>query len=189
VDSPVIHNEGPRYEAPPPGGAGGGQYPPPNYPYPPTYPAPPSKSSSPWLWIGIGCLVVGVLAIIAISICVYALLRNPDFKRSMSAMTQEMPRMQQCQQQLTSIGQALDRYAADHGGQYPNTLTELVPRYMKDASAFVCPSAPPGEQYTYKKPDRSAPGSTPVIECDRHEAGIVVMKLVLHKDGSVTQGR
>jgi hypothetical protein len=184
MDNPEQPNEPPRYEAPPPGPPGQ-----PGYPQqPPTYYTQPPRSSNPWMWIGITCLVVGFLAIVAIGICVYSVLRNPDVRKTFTAAAQEGPRMETCERQLTDIGQALKRYADDHDGAFPDKLDDLVPKYMKDKSEFVCPSADGAGEYTYHKPQPSDPGSTVVIECNRHNMGMVTMRLTLDKDGSVSGG-
>lgn len=46
-----------------------------------------------------------------------------------------------CASNLRSVGQVVEMYAADHGGAYPDTLTELYPEYVRDVRIFVCPSS------------------------------------------------
>ncbi len=46
-----------------------------------------------------------------------------------------------CKSNLTMLGSALDRFAADNDGRYPRTLHGLVPRYLQTLP--VCPAADP----------------------------------------------
>jgi len=149
----------------------------------------PPKRSNPWMWIGITCLVIVVLAIIGMVICFVFAARNPDIKKIFSGAMEESPRMQICLTQLEKTGQALNRYAGEHNGEFPKTLDELVPKYVAGKSEFVCPSSKDQAEYRYTQPQPSDPGSTVVVECANHEIGPVIMKLELQKDGSVRQVR
>jgi len=49
--------------------------------------------------------------------------------------------MTKCMSNLKQIGIALHVYAMDHDGEFPDSLSLLVPRYVSDPSIFVCPDA------------------------------------------------
>ena len=56
----------------------------------------------------------------------------------------------QCEKNCEKIGKALRTYAADHNGMYPESLSELVPRYLKKI-----PSCPGAGVDTYSKSYRA----------------------------------
>ena len=47
--------------------------------------------------------------------------------------------LNQCLSQLTQIREALRRYANEHGGDWPATLTPALDPYVKDRTVFHCP--------------------------------------------------
>ena len=56
-----------------------------------------------------------------------------------------------CAANLRSIGMAVEIYAAEHGGRFPDTLAALQSGYVRDARIFTCPSSD----------DTPAEGATP----------------------------
>ena len=50
-----------------------------------------------------------------------------------------------CQVQLRSLAKAMNFYAADHKGEYPKSLNDLVPHYVKKL-----PACPTGSSYGYE---------------------------------------
>ena len=82
------------------------------------------------------------------------------------AARQKAPsKIKNCQKNLLKIYIAMDIYATDHAGKFPDApgartsgeaLTALVPRYTVDTSAFICPGSrdaalPAGEPFAARK--------------------------------------
>lgn len=51
----------------------------------------------------------------------------------------------ECLRNIRSVGRALVRFAADHGGLFPISTEMLWPTYLTDADALCCPEAAPHE--------------------------------------------
>jgi hypothetical protein len=52
-----------------------------------------------------------------------------------------------CVHNLKMLASALKIYAQDHGGKYPDRISELVPQYITNVSFLVCPE----QGHTYQK--------------------------------------
>jgi len=75
-----------------------------------------------------------------------------------------------CLQDMHDIGIALALYKEDHGGTWPESLSELVPRYLTQVA--TCPNARGSEDtYAYVRPTAATPADARVIVCDRHPNG------------------
>ena len=46
-----------------------------------------------------------------------------------------------CYASLHSISEAIQLYAVDHAGKFPDTLESLYPEYVRDVRTFRCPSS------------------------------------------------
>jgi hypothetical protein len=92
-------------------------------------------------------IVLGTVAVLLAVVLV------PTVHARMTAGSQERV----CRDHLRVIYQAIQRYRADHHGEYPTSFvppprvfgahlrdSALVPRYLKDASVLVCPLDPSG---------------------------------------------
>ena len=132
-------------------------------------------------------LVVFVAAVALILLFKDSIVENPMVKTAMVAA--------ECQGNLSNpaneqnISAALDRYVT-RNGRYPETLEELYLTYLKNRNVLHCPADPRPKNivsYKYTPPEVDAPGSTVVIECDRHKIVEGQPPLVLHllKDGRV----
>ncbi|MCK4323302.1 MAG: type II secretion system protein [Armatimonadetes bacterium] len=72
-------------------------------------------------------------------VCILAAILFPVFARA-----QAKARHAECLNHLLNIGVALRMYAADWHGHFPaadNNLTPLVPNYLPEAAALICPTA------------------------------------------------
>ena len=104
------------------------------------------------LWWRLGPLVVPLLLVIV------ALYFALDF-RSNWLNAQRAAALTACQSHLKNIGGALERYAKDNSGHYPESLTSLTPDYLE--SLPLCPSQDLG----YKlQTGPNAPGNTSKFE-------------------------
>ncbi|MCD6310819.1 MAG: hypothetical protein J7M18_08880 [Candidatus Eremiobacteraeota bacterium] len=61
--------------------------------------------------------------------------------------TQAMKDLERCKSNMQKIGIAIDKYAEDHDGQYPESLSDIVPDYID--SLPECPSSKLTESYGY----------------------------------------
>ena len=52
----------------------------------------------------------------------------------------EMYRRIDCNNNLKQIGCSLHIYASDHGGRFPESLSELAPQYLGEPQLLICPS-------------------------------------------------
>ncbi len=72
-----------------------------------------------------------------------------------------------CLGDMYHIGVALALYKEDHRGTWPESLRELVPRYLTQVPA--CRNARgSGDTYGYVRPTAATPADARVIVCDRH---------------------
>lgn len=96
---------------------------------------------------------------------------------------------EQCRANLTEIGRALRRYAADHDGSYPASLADLSPDYIERHTPLHCPlqrENDPGAGYLFPAAGAEDPPEDSIAVCDdrprhRNDTG----GLVLRADGSV----
>lgn len=56
-----------------------------------------------------------------------------------------------CANHISMISLALHTYAADNNGSFPQSLSGLYPRYIKEERVFDCPAS--GSAGTFEKPD------------------------------------
>ena len=106
-----------------------------------------------------GFSLLELLAVLAIVLIIAAL-----FWRSTSGSERDRQR-KNCQKNLQKLFIALEIFATDHGGKFPDVpgartsaeaLDGLVPRYTVDTSLFVCPASntsplPAGEAIAKRK--------------------------------------
>jgi type II secretory pathway pseudopilin PulG len=75
--------------------------------------------------------------------------------------------MQAAEKDLVAIRSAILSYDSANG-QYPNTLTELVPKYLPDASelhsALDANPSPTHVSFTYAKPTSNATSTSPLVD-------------------------
>src|ERR1035437_746049 len=103
---------------------------------------------------------IELLAVVAILLLLFVLLWGPRLSANKQRQGQ-----QDCQIQLQKIHIALEIYANDHAGKFPETpgarsseeaLDALVPHYTVDTAAFICPGSqdpplPAGESFRLHK--------------------------------------
>lgn len=53
----------------------------------------------------------------------------------------QKPEIEECKKRLVQFYEAVKAYKADHKGAPPPTADALVPKYVKDANLFLCPTA------------------------------------------------
>jgi len=109
-------------------------------------PAAGSKKIPGWVIV---LIVVGVLAILGLPfLAIVAAIAIPNFvhARALSQMAAD-------QANLRQIAAALDEYAVDHHGRYPERLAQLQPAYLK--SLPEVPGETSGGTYTYHRPATS----------------------------------
>jgi hypothetical protein len=112
--------------------------------------APAAKSGVPrWLLV---LLIVGGAFVVSIPfLAIFAAILIPNFIHARAQSTTAAD-----EGNLKSIAMALELYAVDHGGKYPDHLPQLVPQYFK-----VLPTVPGGDgtgAYDYHHPG-SLPGT------------------------------
>jgi prepilin-type processing-associated H-X9-DG protein len=88
---------------------------------------------------------IELLAVVAILLLLFVLLWGPRVSDNKQRQAQK-----DCQNQLQKIYMAMEIYANDHAGRFPETpgarsseeaLDVLVPRYTVDTAAFICPGS------------------------------------------------
>jgi prepilin-type processing-associated H-X9-DG protein len=73
----------------------------------------------------------------------------------------EMAQRVHCAAQMRSLGQAIQMYASENGGQYPDTIDKLMTTQDVTPEVFVCPSSK----------DTPATGATPQAQAANLTAG------------------
>lgn len=140
---------------------------------------------------GMSCWTVGLLSCLgAIAIVVAGLailtiyaVRRPEFKQVMSASMQ----VAKCQQNLQEIHAAIERYRQRHNGDYPNSLGELVPRYLPEAGRLKCPADATSQavSYRYFRPKKDSPETSPLLQCDHHTVMNQKIPVIVLRNGEV----
>ncbi len=116
------------------------------------------SSDGCWKWGAISCGCLILLGVIAVVIMFVIASRNPMIKNLFkTGITAGV-----CMAQMKNVSQAIDHYKADHHA-YPDSLNELVPKYLKNNTLLTCTSEPSGGEFKYYKPALDAPGSTPIL--------------------------
>ena len=107
-----------------------------------------------------GLSSIELLAVVAILLLLFVLLWGPRLSDNKQRQAQK-----DCQNQLQKIYMAMEIYANDHAGRFPEALGArsseealglLVPRYTVDTAAFICPGSkdplpPAGESFRQHK--------------------------------------
>lgn len=96
-------------------------------------------------------------------------------------------RIQECTRNLVSLSAAMTRYH-NKNGEYPASLQQLSPDFLKSSDVLWCPLAVPneaGSEYEYTRPPATAPGTFVAIRCKRHKFHTVRMVIEGWLDGSV----
>lgn len=140
---------------------------------------------------GISCWTVGLLSClgaVAILIVVIALItvwavRQPEFKQVVSSGME----IGVCQQNLTQVHAAIERYRQKQNGQYPRELKELTPRYLPEAQTLKCPADRTSEpiSYRYFRPMKDTEETAPLLRCENHRMFNETTPLVVLKNGQV----
>jgi hypothetical protein len=128
--------------------------------------------------VGIGC------GAILLACIVFAIFMKPLVEQGM----QMAYSITTCTENLQSVGTALQRYRGEHGGQYPQTLEDLVPAYLADKSVLKCPTDSAVQRdvsYAYTPPPAGAPPETIVVKCNLHNIAGERIHIVLRADGQV----
>lgn len=155
-----------------------------NEEYPPRPVAPDKTQSSCIRAAGMTCLVVAVIGLIVGFWIFRTLTRNPVFQKAYQGAMQR----KQCEQNLTEIGGALQRYA-NRNGAYPDSPAKLYPNFIEKSELLHCPADPTDKavSYEYAPPAMNAPPTTIVAACRRHKIleDHPPIGLFLLKDGRV----
>jgi len=59
---------------------------------------------------------------------------------ALAQLSEREQKIQECMEHLRIIGEAIKEYKAEHQDQSPNWLSELCPKYLKDAKILLCPA-------------------------------------------------
>jgi len=116
--------------------------------------------ASCWLLGGIGCLgllIVGVLAIVLGGRALFETVGKP--------VEQVLTKAQVVVPKQRAIYDALQRYAADNNGKYPQSLKQLVPKYMaEDPTQPIRLHDGTEVRLVYKPPKPNAAPETVILE-------------------------
>lgn len=116
--------------------------------------------ASCWLLGGIGCLgllIIGVLAIVLGGRALFETVGKP--------VEQVLTKAQVVVPKQRAIYDALQRYAADNNGKYPQSLKQLVPKYMaEDPTQPIRLDDGTEVRLVYKPPKPNAAPETVILE-------------------------
>jgi hypothetical protein len=116
--------------------------------------------ASCWLLGGVGCLgllIVGVLAIVLGGRALFETVGKP--------VEQVLTKAQVVVPKQRAIYDALQRYAADNNGKYPQSLKQLVPKYVPEDPTRPIPLNDGTEvRLVYKPPKPNAAPETVILE-------------------------
>jgi hypothetical protein len=136
----------------------------------------PRKGPGPWRFGLIGC-GVGIVFLMIIFVAVLVAAGRSPYIQTLA----------QCKINIQSVGDALGRYAGLKG-EYPKSLTDLVPDYIP-AKALKCPADNDrgAISYTYHRLSTDAPDSAILLECRNHKLSkpLGPVTVVYRKDGQV----
>lgn len=82
-----------------------------------------------------------------------------------------LEKAKECKVHIFLIREALKKYIKDHNGEFPNTLEELFPDYIKDPYILHCPidfNTNRLVSYLYTKPHKTDPENKIILSCERH---------------------
>ncbi len=144
---------------------------------------PTRRGMSCWTVGLLSCLGAIILVIVAVAILFIVVARRPEFKQAMSTGVQ----IAQCQQNMREIHAAIERYRQRNGGEYPQSLNDLVPRYLPDAGKLKCPADASGKpvSYRYFPLKKDSPETSPLLQCDHHQMMNQKIPVIMLKDGEV----
>jgi len=116
--------------------------------------------TSCWVLGGVGCLgllIVGVLAIVLGGRALFETVGKP--------VEQVLTKAQVVVPKQRAIYDALQRYAADNNGKYPQSLKQLVPKYVPEDPTRPIPLNDGTEvRLVYKPPKPDAAPETVILE-------------------------
>jgi len=116
--------------------------------------------ASCWLLGGIGCLgllIIGVLAIVLGGRALFETVSKP--------VEQVLTKAQVVVPKQRAIYDALQRYAADNNGKYPQSLKQLVPKYVaEDPTQPIRLDDGTEVRLVYKPPKPNAAPETVILE-------------------------
>jgi hypothetical protein len=123
------------------------------------------------------------LVIAGIVILVIYATRQPEFREAFAVGV----KMQECQQNMKQIHEAIERYRQRNNGKYPKDLKELVPRYLSDAGALKCPADTSAKplSYQYFQPGPNTPDTAPLLQCDYHSVMNQKIPMMMLKNGQL----
>lgn len=130
-----------------------------------------STGSRVWLWVGVGCAALVILAVIAVGVFVANLFRNPEVR----SLIGEMTSLDKAEQFVPVIRDAIKKHTAEKG-EFPENLEALspylAPEEMKAAT----------EVFTYERPEADAPDDQVILQSRKFkmpgggEAQIIIQK-------------
>lgn len=131
----------------------------------------------------VGCLAVGVLGMLAAMLTLAIYSRHGKVPEPLNNIV----RLQECTRSMASLSGAMARYH-NKNGEYPASLGQLYPDFLKSPAVLSCPMAVPnasGSEYEYTRPPAAAPGTFVAIRCRRHRFRTIRVVLEGRLDGSV----
>jgi hypothetical protein len=130
-----------------------------------------SKTKAPSCWAigGVGCLVLFILILALGGVVLNNALRTKQGKQiitSFKTVIKVSAKVPDCEQRMVTIRQALIRYDLKNA-RYPESLTDLVPDYLPDASTLHCAldtnPDPSHVSFSYSRPGPGAVSSSPIM--------------------------
>jgi type II secretory pathway pseudopilin PulG len=144
----------------------------------------PKPPTSPWVYVVITCGVVFVIAMIVCGIFSWGIFKQ------LAPQMQEATRLQEDFKQIYA---ALDRYRIDHKGQWPDSLSQLIPDYIPaERKNLVMDPGKVGLKeadrlLTYYKPPENATAGYVVLEREiRGAQPNMSFRVLLRKNGEVS---
>jgi hypothetical protein len=130
----------------------------------PPPPVPVKKSGGiGWVvWTLVGC---GTLTVIAVIFTVVAIAGGMGKQTGFQGAVTGIVSATECGQSLKSVRAALRNYRRDHNGNYPPSLSALIPDYLADEKSLGCGQSSDRSpaRLEYKPPKPDAPPETIVI--------------------------
>ncbi len=147
---------------------------------------PTRRGMSCWTIGVLSCLGAIALLVIGMAVLFIYVSRQPEFKQAMSTGVQ----VAQCQANMQEIYQAIGRYRQRNNDSYPQSLNELVPRYLAEAGKLKCPAdtSDVPTSYRYLRPTKDSPETAPLLQCDHHKVMNQSLPVILLKNGQIISG-